>query len=50
MSSAARFCPMIVAKAVAATGGPLRIADDLALTETPTTDELAALRALEAGD
>jgi glutaconate CoA-transferase subunit B len=36
-----------VDEAIAATGWPLRIADDVAVVAAPTEDELAALRALE---
>jgi glutaconate CoA-transferase subunit B len=36
-----------VDEATAATGWPLRIADDVAVVAAPTDDELAALRALE---
>lgn len=36
-------------EAIAATGWPLRIADDVAQTQPPTEAELAALRNLEAG-
>jgi glutaconate CoA-transferase, subunit B len=36
-----------VDEAIAATGWPLRVADDLAVVAAPTDDELVALRALE---
>jgi glutaconate CoA-transferase subunit B len=36
-------------QATAATGWPLRVAADLAVTEPPTAAELRALRALRAG-
>jgi len=35
-----------VEQALAATGWPLKVAEDLAVTEAPTSDELTALRAL----
>ena len=42
-----RRLTLIAAAVVAATGWPLRIADDVAVVAAPTDDELAALRALE---
>jgi glutaconate CoA-transferase subunit B len=35
-----------VEEAMAATGWPLRVADDVAITELPTVEELTALRRL----
>ena len=39
-----------VDEAIAATGWPLRVSPDLVATEPPTAEELAALRALKAGE
>jgi hypothetical protein len=39
-----------VVEAIAATGWPLRVSPDLVATEPPTAEELAALRALKAGE